>query len=123
MIEKYNWITEKANSLNGTDITFKEEWKAHVFKIADKMYAFIGHDNEGRDILNIKGLPEANEELRTFYKSIIPGYYSNKVHWNSILLTNDDAPENNVVLDLLKESYDLVFSKLTKKVRDEIEGK
>ncbi|WP_304340153.1 MmcQ/YjbR family DNA-binding protein [Metaclostridioides mangenotii] len=123
MIEKYNWITEKANSLKRSDITFKEEWNAHVFKIADKMYAFIGHDNEGRDILNIKGLPEANEELRTFYKSIIPGYYSNKVHWNSILLANDDAPENNVVLDLLQESYDLVFSKLTKKVRDEIEGK
>jgi predicted DNA-binding protein (MmcQ/YjbR family) len=123
MIEKYNWITEKANSLKGSNIIFKEEWDAHVFKIADKMYAFIGHDNEGRDILNIKGLPEANEELRTFYKGIIPGYYSNKVHWNSILLANDDAPENNVVLDLLQESYELVFSKLTKKVRAEIEGK
>lgn len=121
MFDKYSWIVDKAKSFNGTEVSFNDDWGAYVFKIKDKMYAFMGNDNLGREFINVKGTPEDNEEYRSVFKGVIPGYYSNKKHWNSILLESEDAPGRNVILDMLNESYNLVFAKLTKKDREELQ--
>ena len=57
-----------------------------------------------------------NEELRATYKAIRPGYYTNKVHWNSIDLTSDEMSEE-LLAALIKTSYQLVISKLPKKIQ------
>ena len=52
------------------------------------------------------------------YKDIIPGYYMNKIHWNSII-ANGNVSENTVK-ELLDKSYNEILSKLSKRKREEI---
>ncbi len=67
----------------------------------------------------LKCEPARAEELREAYASIIPGYYMNKTHWNSIYMDAEDVPMD-LVENLIKHSYELVFNKLTKKAQQEI---
>lgn len=73
----------------------------------------------GRHLLSLKCNPERIIELRNeFPEDILPGYYSDGRTWISIDLESD-VPDS-LVLDLCDKSYALVFSKLTKKVKDSI---
>ena len=51
-------------------------------------------------------------------RKMFAGFYSDKRHWNSVFL--DVQVPKEVLLDLCRKSYDLVFSKLTKKLQKEI---
>ena len=68
-------------------------------------------------MFTFKGLPEENELLREQYTFIVPGYYANKTHWNSIILKDSTLEEKEYVA-LLKKSYALTVAKLPKKTRD-----
>jgi predicted DNA-binding protein (MmcQ/YjbR family) len=41
-----------------------------------------------------------------------------KLHWNSVYVKGDVT--NKMLVELIEDSYELVFSSLTKKVRNEI---
>ncbi len=69
-------------------------------------------DLEGDFTINVKNEPEKNIELREEYISIKPGYHMNKAHWNTIEI-NGSIPDD-VIKNLIDESYDLVVMKLTK---------
>jgi predicted DNA-binding protein (MmcQ/YjbR family) len=49
------------------------------------------------------------ESLRASYASIVPGYHLNKKHWLTITLGEDAGDQ--MVLDLIQDSYDLVKPK------------
>ncbi|MGE6514696.1 MmcQ/YjbR family DNA-binding protein [Lysinibacillus sphaericus] len=104
--------------LTGTTHDYKEEWGAHRYQIGDKLYAMIGGNATGKPVLTLKCEPNRAEELRETYEDIIPGYYMNKTHWNSIYM-NSNIPMD-VVENLIQHSYGLVFDKLTKKVQQQI---
>jgi len=106
--------------LRGTTHDYKEEWQADRYHIGGKMYVMMGGDGTGRPVLTLKCEPNRAEELREAYEGIIPGYYMNKTHWNSIYMDADDVPID-LVENLIKHSYELVFEKLTKKAQREIQ--
>ena len=127
----FNWIEEYCLSKNGTAKDYKEEWDAVRFQIGDKMYAMLG-EMKGEPIFTLKLPPEYGETLRRIYSGIIiPGYYMNKVHWNSIkadgnvpdaLLREMLEKSYRLVLGgFSKSSYDTVLKSLPKKKQKEIE--
>lgn len=59
---------------------------------------------------NLKCDPTRAAELREQYISVIPGYHMNKKHWNTIEL-DGDVPDN-VIIHLMRHSYELVVAKL-----------
>ena len=105
--------------LRGTTHDNKLEWEADRYQVGGKMYAMIGGNATGKPVLTLKCEPQRAEELRESYESIIPGYYMNKTHWNSIYMDADDVPFD-LVEKLLDHSYKLVFGKLTKKAQQEV---
>ncbi|MFJ6207388.1 MmcQ/YjbR family DNA-binding protein [Lysinibacillus sp. NPDC092081] len=105
--------------LHGTTFDYKEEWQADRYHIGGKMYGMMGGDGAGRPVLTLKCEPNRAEELREAYEGIIPGYYMNKTHWNSIYMDANDVPID-LVENLINHSYELVFGKLTKKAQLEI---
>lgn len=105
--------------LRGTTHDYKLEWEADRYQVGGKMYAMIGGNATGKPVLTLKCEPQRAEELREAYESIIPGYYMNKTHWNSIYMDSDDVPLD-LVEKLIEHSYDLVFGKLTKKAQQEV---
>ncbi len=107
--------------LQGTTYDYQEEWQADRYHIGGKMYAMLGGNATGKPVLTLKCEPSRAEELREAYDSIIPGYYMNKTHWNSIYMDADDVPMD-LVENLIQHSYELVFNKLTKKAQQEIQS-
>ncbi|MBP1083952.1 MmcQ/YjbR family DNA-binding protein [Bacillus capparidis] len=104
--------------LPGAVHDYQADWKADRFQVGEKMFAMIGGHPTGKPILSLKCNPEYAEELRESYEGIMPGYYLNKTHWNSIYI-DSDLPEE-LWEKLIIHSYTLVFQKLTKKVQKEI---
>ena len=76
------------------------------------------------DFITLKGDPDNNIVLRETYSDITPGYYSNKVHWNSIVLNSNEVSEAQIK-EFMDVSYELVYQKLSKKdklIVDEMRG-
>lgn len=114
----YTWIEDYCLSKKGTEKEYKVEWEALLYKVGGKMFVMQGQDNEGRSIITIKLEPPFGELLRSQYNDIRPGYYMNKIHWNSVDLNG--AVPDDVLKSMLDQSYDLVFRALTKKMQNEI---
>ena len=62
--------------------------------------------------LSVKCDPELAAQLRSAYPAIMAGYHLNKRHWNTITL--DGSLPDEMVTDLLGDSYDLVVASLPK---------
>jgi predicted DNA-binding protein (MmcQ/YjbR family) len=86
-----------------------------VFKVFGKMFALM--DVDAFDSLNLKCDPEKAIELREAFQGIQPGYHMSKKHWNTVLLNNDVS--NQLLVELIDHSYELVYASLPKKVRNE----
>ncbi|MCW5517223.1 MmcQ/YjbR family DNA-binding protein [Muriicola sp. Z0-33] len=88
-----------------------------VFKVMGKMFALVPLERIPSQA-NLKCDPERAIALREEYDGvIIPGYHMSKVHWNTLHL--EQVPPK-LVLQLIDHSYDLVVSKFTKKLREEL---
>ena len=73
------------------------------------------HDMEdGLPRFALKLTPDRNEELREHYSAILPAWHWNKKHWSDVYY---EQLEDGLVTGLIKESYDLVVSKLPKALR------
>ncbi|NDL67860.1 MmcQ/YjbR family DNA-binding protein [Anaerotalea alkaliphila] len=114
----YEWLDAYCLSKKGAEKDFKEEWNATRYMLRGKMFAMLGGDKEGRPIVTVKLEPLHGEVLRDRYKDIIPGYYMNKVHWNSLYLEGE-VPDG-VLEEMLDESYGLLLASLSKKAQKEI---
>lgn len=88
-----------------------------VFKVMGKMFALV--DVEKFDFINLKSNPEKAVELREKYQGIQSGYHMSKVHWNSVYVNTDVS--DKFVFELVDDSYRLVVSSLTKKLKKELE--
>jgi predicted DNA-binding protein (MmcQ/YjbR family) len=88
-----------------------------VFKVAGKMFALSALDRAPLEV-SVKCEPELAAQLRLTYLAIRPGYHLNKRHWNTITL--DGSLPDQLVRDLIEDSYDLVVSALPRRVRQEL---
>jgi predicted DNA-binding protein (MmcQ/YjbR family) len=88
-----------------------------VFKVAGKMFALSALEREPLEV-SVKCEPELAVELRNSYPAIRPGYHLNKRHWNTITL--DGSLPDQLVRDLIEDSYDLVVSALPKRTREQL---
>ena len=116
---KYSWFEEYAASKQGAYKEYKAEWGVDRYMIRDKMFAMHGGDGEGKEIITLKLDPAEGQFLRERYKGdIVPGYYMNKEHWNS-LYVGGDVPDE-VLRDMADKSYALILGGFSKKAQREI---
>jgi predicted DNA-binding protein (MmcQ/YjbR family) len=88
-----------------------------VFKVAGKMFALSALDRTPLAV-SVKCDPDLAVALRDSYPAIRPGYHLNKRHWNTITL--DGSLPDELVRDLIEDSYDLVVSALPKRTREQL---
>ena len=94
---RIDWIDGYILSKKGVVKDYKDEWECHRYLIGGKMLAFIGSHKDGKDIITLKCEPGFGVMLRDSFDDIIPGYYMNKEHWNSVYL------QGTVPEDVLKQ--------------------
>lgn len=97
-----------------------------VFKVKNKMFATLAigkmgkGDNQGNFDwwMNLKCDPTEAIMLRDIFKSVIPGYHMNKVHWNTIIL--DGSIPLGEIERMMDNSFMLVVNNMSKKVQQSI---
>src|SRR4051794_21492757 len=87
-----------------------------VFKVAGKMFALTRLAGDPLEV-SLKCEPELAVSFRATYPAVRPGYHLNKRHWNTV--TVGGLPDQ-LVRDMVEDSYDLVVSALPKRDRAQI---
>ena len=95
----------------GAEETFPFAPGHSVFKVAGKIFA-LTRLTERPLRISLKCEPALAEGLRAAHPEIIPGYHLNKRHWNTVML--DGELDDQMVLEMLEDSYDLVVAGLAK---------
>jgi predicted DNA-binding protein (MmcQ/YjbR family) len=101
-------------ALPGAQEEFPFGDEVSVFKVGGKMFALCSLDDQPLQ-LSVKCDPDLAAQLRAAHPAIAPGYHLNKRHWNTITL--DGSLPDQMVTDLLGDSYDLVVASLPKSRR------
>ncbi|MBQ6659808.1 MAG: MmcQ/YjbR family DNA-binding protein [Lachnospiraceae bacterium] len=116
---KYPWIDEFLMAKPGVTKDLQEEWNWIRYKIDEKMFAAICRDDDNVPVyITLKLEPLEGEFLRRQFEDIIPGYYMNKVHWNSVKA--DGCVPDDILETMLEKAYQLVLRSLSKKRQKEI---
>ena len=87
-----------------------------TFRLEGKIFVclWLGDDKDSEPRLALKLSPERNEELRGQFHAVTPAYHWNKKHWSDVYYEHLDDIK---VEEWIKESYQLVASKLPKAIR------
>jgi predicted DNA-binding protein (MmcQ/YjbR family) len=89
-----------------------------VFKVSGKVFALSALERAPLE-LSLKCEPPLAEQLRRDHPDAIrPGYHLNKRHWNTVVC--DGSLPDQMILDMLEDSYDLVVEKLPRKTRERL---
>lgn len=90
------------------------------FRLEGKIFVclWLGGDrhvmHDGASRIALKLLPDRNIELREQFSAVTPAFHWNKRHWSDIYFIEMDEV---IVKELIKESYQLIASKLPKAIR------
>jgi predicted DNA-binding protein (MmcQ/YjbR family) len=96
-------------SFTGAEETFPFGPETSVFKIAGKMFA-LSQLRAASLRISLKCEPQLAEALRGAYTAVLPGYHLNKRHWITVIV--DGSLSEQMIKDLIEDSYDLVVSQL-----------
>ncbi len=112
-IEQYR---EYCVSKKGVTEGFPFDQTTLVFKVMNKMFALT--NVEAFEFINLKCNPEKAIELREQFEGVSGAYHMSKVHWNSVSTHGDIS--DKLILQWIDDSYDLIVSSLTKKLKQEL---
>ncbi len=102
----------------GVTLTFPFNEDVYVYKVLDKMFVLTDEDFKS---ISLKNTPDKNYFLRSTFEEIKPGYHLNKEHW--ITIENPQNLDENLLIELIDDSYNIVVSKMTKKAQLQLSEK
>lgn len=121
---KYEWLDTYLLAKPGCETDFKVEWQWHRYMLRGKLFAAVCRPEEkyktygGHELVNLKCVPRMAEAYRETYPEVLPGFYTDKTHWNAVLL--DGGLPEDILREMCDLSYRLIFEKLPKKTQREI---
>ena len=112
-------LLAKAATLPGAWAGHKPEWDIPVASVGPRLFLLLIPHTDGRLLANVKLDPEDVVAVRAAYAWVEPGFHQSKRHWVSIDLTSPDYLADDAT-DMVEDSYRLVLSLLTRRVREAI---
>ena len=117
----YPWIDDDLLQKPGVTKDLQPDWNWIRYQIGGKLFAAVCLDDQDQPYyITLKLDPAEGDFLRGQYEDILPGYYMNKTHWNSVR-AQGSVPDD-LLRNLLDEAYRLVPHALPKKKQREITG-
>ena len=101
----------------GAEETYPFSPEITVFKVRGRSSRSPRLDQEPPRI-SLKCEPELAVQLRAEHAAITPGYHLNKRHWNTVVV--DGSVPEQLLRDMVEDSYDLIVSALPKRVREDL---
>ena len=115
---RYTWLDAYLMAKPGVEKN-TENWNWVRYMIGGKMFAAIClDDNDVPYCITLKLEPMEGDFLRQQYEDIYPGFYMNKVHWNSV--NPDGAVPDELLKEMADKSYALVLKGFSRKKQQEI---
>ena len=96
-------------SFPGSAETFPFGSATSVFKVVGKMFALSRLDENPLRV-SLKCEPDVAQQLREAHAGVIPGYHLNTRHCTAVMI--DSSVADQMIMDMIEDSYDLVVSKL-----------
>ena len=117
----YPWIDDDLLQKPGVTKDLQPDWNWIRYQIGGKLFAAVCLDDQDQPYyITLKLDPAEGDFLRGQYEDILPGYYMNKTHWNSVR-AQGSVPDD-LLRNLLDEAYRLVLHALPKMKQREITG-
>ena len=117
----YPWVDDYLLQKPGVTKDLQPDWNWIRYQIGGKLFAAVCLDDQDQPYyITLKLDPAEGDFLRGQYEDILPGYYMNKTHWNSVR-AQGSVPDD-LLRNLLDEAYRLVLHALPKKKQWEITG-
>lgn len=117
----YPWIDAYLLAKPGVTKDLQADWNWIRYQIGGKLFAAICLDGENRPYyITLKLAPAEGDLYRQQYQDVLPGYYMNKLHWNSVKA--DGAVPDEVLKTFLDRSYGLVLGSFSRKKQAELTG-
>lgn len=111
-------LREYCLSIKGATESFPFDDRILVFKVMDKMFAYINLEpKDGVFKVDLKCEPERSASLRESYQGIDRGTHTTALTWNVVVL-NGDVPDK-LIEELINHSVEEVIKKLSKKKQKE----
>lgn len=118
---RYTWIDEYLLKKRAVTKDLQESWNWIRYKIGGKMFVAICLDEQNVPYyITMKLDPMEGQLLREQYDDIVPGYYCNKDHWNSV--KPDGKVPDELLREMLDHAYQQVLKGFSKKRQAEILG-
>lgn len=118
---RYTWLDEYLRAKRSVTVDRQPEWNWIRYKIGDRMFAALLLDDDDKPYyINLKVDPAEGEFLRGQYADIIPGYYSDKRCWISVM--PDGTVPDALLKGLLDRAYRLALAGFSRKKQREILG-
>ncbi|MDO5400597.1 MAG: MmcQ/YjbR family DNA-binding protein [Eubacteriales bacterium] len=115
----YPWLDDYLLAKPGVTKDLQADWNWVRYQIGGKLFAALCLDEENRPVyITLKLPPAEGDLLRQQYGDIIPGYYMNKVHWNSVKA--EGAVPEELLKAMLDKSYSLVLAGFSRKRQREL---
>lgn len=118
---RYSWLDGYLLEKKGVTKDFKEEWGWYRYQLGEKLFCAVCMDEAGEKevYITMKLAPFRGDSLRLLYpEDILPGYYMNKIHWNSVRA--DGEVPDGLLKEMLDEAYTLVLGGFSRKKQQEI---
>ena len=110
----YPWIDDYLLQKPGVTKDLQPDWNWIRYQIGGKLFAAVCLDDQDQPYyITLKLDPAEGDFLRGQYEDILPGYYMNKTHWNSVR-AQGSVPDD-LLRNLLDEAYRLVLHALPKR--------
>jgi predicted DNA-binding protein (MmcQ/YjbR family) len=91
-----------------------------VFKVEGKLFAITALRSAPLKV-SLKCEPELAEQLRGSYPdAVTPGYHLNKRHWNTVVCDGATAVSDEMLRDMVEDSYDLIMAAMPRAVRERL---
>lgn len=111
-----DWLRDYCMSFPGA--TEEVQWEDHLlFKVGGKIFVIAAMDSTAENIMSIKSDPERFEEL-TEIEGVVPAPYLAKSKW--IAIKKHNKLRLAELKELVKTSYELVYEKLSKRIKQSI---
>ena len=101
----------------GAEETYPFGPETTVFKVRGKIFAIAALGARPPSI-SLKCEPDLAAQLRVDWAAISPGYHLNKRHWNTVVA--DGSVPDQLLHDMVEDSYDLVVSAMPKRVQRDL---
>lgn len=118
---RYDWLDAYLLGKRSVTKDLQKDWNWIRYQVGGKMFAAVCLNGENVPYyITLKLDPAEGDFLRKQYSDIIPGYYMDKTHWNSV--RPDGEVPDDLLRDLLDKSYELILSGFSRKKQREIQG-